>query len=237
MTYTKLDNSYILTTSKKIRAIELLGGKCSRCDAYEHYVLEFHHLRDKDDRISALIKLRWSKIQSEISKCVLLCVNCHREEHIDKNSRTNILKQKLLAIRGITSCTKCGYNGLGLDFHHEIPDGKEFHVSTMLSKNNGISHDGAINYQKLIDEIFKCTVLCGNCHRKEHYDFDRFKQYEVDIMLKSRSYVECPKQVSIDDVSRLLNLGFSKVQISRELGCAKSTVTKYCKIIEENLVG
>ncbi len=67
--------------------------------------------------------------------------------------------------------------------------------------------------------------------QKRTLQFDKFKSHEVDIMLKLRSHIECPRQVSMDDISRLLNLGFSKVQISRELGCAKSTVTKYCKIL------
>jgi len=234
MKHTKLDSTYILVTSKKIRAVELLGGKCSKCGINGHHLLEFHHLCDKDYKVSDLIKLRWSKVQSEILKCVLLCVNCHREEHIHKNSRVNILKQKLLNIRGITSCVKCNYNGLGLDFHHEISDNKEFNIGTMIAKNNGVSHDGAINYQKLIDEIFKCTVLCGNCHRKEHYDFDKFKLHESDILLKSRSHIECPKQVSMHDVEVLLNMGLSKAQVSRKLACSKSTVSKYAKILAQS---
>ena len=48
MQYTKTDQAYILRISKNFKAIELLGGKCSKCGVNHHYVLEFHHLHNKD---------------------------------------------------------------------------------------------------------------------------------------------------------------------------------------------
>lgn len=62
------------------------GGKCSKC-GYDKYleVLDFHHRdpRNKIYSIGALFSDRGRKtIEKEISKCVLLCANCHREEHI-----------------------------------------------------------------------------------------------------------------------------------------------------------
>lgn len=67
----------------KIRAVNLLGGKCSSC-GYDKYVgaLDFHHKdpEGKDFSISHA-KMSWRQIEEEIKKCVLLCANCHREEH------------------------------------------------------------------------------------------------------------------------------------------------------------
>lgn len=69
----------------RLRAVEYLGGRClicgySTCDK----ALEFHH-RDagrKEFGISQNGKTRsWSRIVSELAKCVLLCTNCHREVH------------------------------------------------------------------------------------------------------------------------------------------------------------
>jgi hypothetical protein len=72
---------------KKIRqmAIELAGGKCRIC-GYERCreALEFHHLQEggKDFSISDKGHSRsWDRVKSEVSKCILLCANCHREVH------------------------------------------------------------------------------------------------------------------------------------------------------------
>lgn len=71
---------------KKLRlwAIIKRGGKCEICGyAKCKQALEFHHLTGKKDfGISAKGYTRsWEKVQQEISKCVLVCANCHREIH------------------------------------------------------------------------------------------------------------------------------------------------------------
>lgn len=57
---------------------------CSRC-GYKKYhgSLHFHHLSHKDDAISNLIHKGVSieRLKREIKKCVVLCANCHHEEH------------------------------------------------------------------------------------------------------------------------------------------------------------
>jgi len=71
--------------SIKNRSIEYKGGKCERCE-YSKCVeaLEFHHMdpNEKDFGLSAKgITHSWDKIKDELDKCILLCANCHREEH------------------------------------------------------------------------------------------------------------------------------------------------------------
>ena len=66
-------------------AVEYKGGKCIKC-GYNKYVgaLEFHHLdpSQKDFAIASKGYTRsWEKIKEELDKCILLCSNCHREEH------------------------------------------------------------------------------------------------------------------------------------------------------------
>jgi hypothetical protein len=67
----------------KLRAIELLGGKCRRCGWNKHPAgLEFHHPgKDKEFEVGNYWHLKWEKILPEIMKCELICSCCHRIEH------------------------------------------------------------------------------------------------------------------------------------------------------------
>ena len=68
----------------RMRAIEYKGGKCSRC-GYDRCLgaLEFHHADGRKDFGISQDRLTrsWSRIEKEIEKCILICANCHREEH------------------------------------------------------------------------------------------------------------------------------------------------------------
>jgi len=63
---------------------------CSKCGIKDFRVLDFHH-RDrerKDMEVSNMVRLRWSKekILEEMSKCDVLCANCHRIEHSEERA-------------------------------------------------------------------------------------------------------------------------------------------------------
>lgn len=64
--------------------IDLISNSCC-CDCQENdrRCLEFHHLRDKLFQISYLLTSGHSLdfLKEEISKCVILCANCHRIRH------------------------------------------------------------------------------------------------------------------------------------------------------------
>ena len=74
----------------KKKCIEYKGGKCEHC-GYNKYdgALDFHH-KDPEQKDFSLAHVRLTsfsdKIKFELDKCLLLCSNCHREEHakIDK---------------------------------------------------------------------------------------------------------------------------------------------------------
>jgi hypothetical protein len=63
--------------------VEALGGKCCNCgNKYPSCVYDFHHIDKKTADPSYIIASgSIAKIAEEISKCVLLCANCHRIEH------------------------------------------------------------------------------------------------------------------------------------------------------------
>lgn len=64
--------------------IEYKGGKCAHC-GYNKCMraLEFHHLdpTEKDFGISKILTRSVASLKEEADKCILLCANCHAEEH------------------------------------------------------------------------------------------------------------------------------------------------------------
>ena len=68
----------------KLRAIAYKGGSCQICGySRSQYALVFHHLdpAQKDFTISGKNIKSWTRMQVELDKCILLCSNCHVEEH------------------------------------------------------------------------------------------------------------------------------------------------------------
>lgn len=58
-------------------------------------------------------------------------------------------------------CSKCGINDFRvLDFHHGESEGKDFNISDFRYR---------VGFERLKREVKKCSLLCSNCHRVEHY--------------------------------------------------------------------
>lgn len=57
--------------------------ECEECGENHPACLDFHHIEDKNENISTLVKRGHSmkKIREEIEKCEVLCANCHRKKH------------------------------------------------------------------------------------------------------------------------------------------------------------
>ena len=75
--------SYAIQKQRRIDAIEYKGGKCEMCgyDKY-HGALQFHHKDPSKKDPKAFRKtFKQETYFAEIDKCMLLCSNCHAEEH------------------------------------------------------------------------------------------------------------------------------------------------------------
>lgn len=73
----------------KDRFEEFKSGQCCVvCGESEICCLDFHHLdpdqKDVDIAIAVNWGYGWERIQEEVSKCVVLCANCHRKVHAGK---------------------------------------------------------------------------------------------------------------------------------------------------------
>lgn len=221
----KKDCAYILKWSKKIRATNMLGGKCSKCGNDDIVCLDFHHKQDKDDSVSSLFDGGWTKLEKEIKKCVLLCRNCHMEEHMIKtSSKYSVYKIKFLEIKGVDRCQKCGYKGKNnssLDFHHREEEEKDFVIGNAYRFITDMGN-------KIELEIKKCDVLCRNCHAKEHFDYDRFNLEKENIEKKSELYIE-KKRWDNDKIMKLHNDGLTNLEICKEMNLSPSTVSTILK--------
>lgn len=70
--------------NRKQVLVDLMGGSCRHC-GYDKYLgaLQFHHTdpSQKDFQLNRALTLSLDKVRSELDKCILLCANCHMEEH------------------------------------------------------------------------------------------------------------------------------------------------------------
>ena len=68
-------------------AVEYLGGACHDCGGkFPLPVYDFHHLdpTEKEHNLGNILRRKnFSEIEKELSKCVLLCANCHRIRHFE----------------------------------------------------------------------------------------------------------------------------------------------------------
>lgn len=224
----KSDNTYALFWAKKIKAINILGGCCNECGEQDVFKLEFHHQspKDKEENIGHLLHHRWDRIKTELKKCKVLCKNCHYEVH---NSRFNPLKEKLLEIKGVHECGQCGYNKTtsSLDFHHINETNKNFRVSRGYREDRW-----KIPLDLIITEMDKCVVICRNCHSVKHVDTKKFKRLRKQIEHKVNNHRSKQKKIDRAIISNLHQEGCGVIEISRILGCAKSTISMALKKIK-----
>jgi hypothetical protein len=83
----KNQNKFNITNKRKSIKIKLFlafGKRCACCGLEDEpeYIYDFHHKNpeDKDFQIAGITKA-WDRMVVEASKCVMVCVMCHRKIH------------------------------------------------------------------------------------------------------------------------------------------------------------
>lgn len=61
---------------------------CNRCGFTDHRTFQFHHVDPitKKNSINRLMTSSWPIIEAEITKCEILCANCHQIETIESSN-------------------------------------------------------------------------------------------------------------------------------------------------------
>lgn len=80
----KLADERGLYRERKQRITDIKSSHgCLRCGEIDASCLDFHHVGEKSFEISNGKKISESRLGKEISKCVVLCSNCHRKLHAE----------------------------------------------------------------------------------------------------------------------------------------------------------
>lgn len=208
-----MNSSRILRFAKKYKLVSMLGGACVSCGNSNLIELDFHHINQelKEYLISKGLQDRKMKdLEIEALKCIVLCRNCHRKVHSTPGMQ---IKRDALKYKKIFECEKCGYsdNVSSLDFHHRDPTTKRFEIGARSKLTESVKA-----------ELDKCSVLCANCHMKEHHNIS---PPEIELIVSKSNNLKTFNSVDINKLLEMSSLGHGVAQISKEMGIAKSTIS------------
>lgn len=230
----KLKSTKILLLAKKIKAVQLLGGKCEICGDENIFHLVFHHKESdlKENSLNKLKNLSFSKRKKELDKCQLLCANCHGELHYKSEINGQYTEQRrfnknlFVDYKGC-KCNRCGYdkNTISLVLHHINSDEKTFQFNGFRPKL--LTINDLDNY--LIEELNKCELICHNCHIEEHSDSEFYIKYYDEIIAKSKNYKEKQTKLPVEEVLLMYKNGKKQIEIAKFFNASKGTISGILK--------
>jgi hypothetical protein len=85
-------------------------------------------------------------------------INMSKSSQAVKDWRVRTKARILEAMGG--KCNLCGYNkcNAALELHHINPENKEISFGGIRAN--------PVSWEKIVDELKKCVLLCANCHRE-----------------------------------------------------------------------
>lgn len=223
--------------AKKLKAVNLLGGKCEMCGDSNIFHLSFHHERNKNFEVSQTFSdKKWTIIENEIKNCRLMCHNCHNEFHFNKNKdeRCYNTKKLYLEYKNVYGCELCGYNkcNSSLHFHHLEKISKIFKICN-FNKNfktiDEITKD-------IIIEMNKCQIICANCHQSLHSDIDFFNLNYDKILEKSKKLREIQPKLDRNLIKKMyFEDNMKQIEIAKYFKASKGTICDIIKNLKKDL--
>lgn len=156
--------------------------------------------------------------------CDLLCQNCHRELHYSLDNLDNRRGDKRIYLEYAGGeCVKCGYNGCpaALTFHHRNPEEKEFWIGGLSERINSVYELD----ERIKNELYKCDLLCANCHSFEHSDYNFFEKNKNIIEIKSDSIKEIQGKIDRKEVYKMLDSGMKQSEIAKYFNASNGTIS------------
>jgi len=226
---TKKDYAYVAKWAKKITAIRMMGGKCSRCGETDVRVLDFHHyIGEKEESLRRLLTNNFGDALKEAAKCQIVCANCHIEIHF-KKGRSYVMKRDMLTDLGQLRCSECHHVSdtlASIEFHHKDSSQKRFNIS------NAFSRKVSVSVGELLEEIGRCSVICRNCHRKTYSDAGRFGRLYQEIEKRVIGGMRQNKRADVESILQEHIRGSGVCAIAKKFRMAKSTVSTVLSRLE-----
>lgn len=178
---------------RKENLIKVCGSKCNLCGYNKtNSALEFHHINplEKEYAIASCGTCHdLEKDLQEISKCILVCANCHREIHDNLFSQEELVEKRIF----------------NEDIANELRKEKE--KKTYFCKHCG----KAIGQNK--------TGLCNECYLKMRWEEKKYPdREELKSLIRNFPFTEIGKMYKVTDNAvkkwcRKFNLPFRKKDI------------------------
>lgn len=167
---TKSRNSNFIKNKNIVQRLK--ENPCIDCRlVFPLVAMDFDH-RDNTQKlfqVSNSLRSRSTKtILNEISKCDLVCSNCHRlrtnnrkirKEKTSKYTRRYEFLKTWVESFKTDPCFICSkqFKPCQMDFDHLDPGTKADSVCNLVAKRT--------TQKRILEEIQKCRLLCSNCHR------------------------------------------------------------------------
>jgi hypothetical protein len=152
--------SNMLSENQSLRQIAKITG--SSLGSIRYWVAKYGLEKIKNTHCEVCQTLLTGNQRNYCSvKCKVQTTNHKHQNYIAQQARGLERKKQLIKIAG-GECCDCGYkkNISALEFHHLNPDKKSFGID--------LRKCSCANWERLVEEVKKCVLICANCHRERH---------------------------------------------------------------------
>lgn len=145
------------------------GQSCADCrHRFPYFLLEFDHVRGRKEFNLARTVLSMSRVQREINKCELVCINCHRRRTFVRKMKRGggfigkrVPRMASLIVRAYkrrSVCLDCEqrFPYFVLDFDHLR--NKQIALSRLVFRGLSVA--------TMRNELAKCDLVCAMCHKR-----------------------------------------------------------------------